>query len=261
MRRLFRNGRSQPDRTGLPSGWQEILERRSAQWKLLDDGERRRLGELADELLQTKRWEAARGFTLSDEARTVIAAHAALVGLQLDPGSYDQVSTIVVRAAAMDRSAPMAGPAMGVVVGEPGAVDGESYHGDGPVMVTWSSARREAAMPRLGRDVVVHEFAHKLDVRDGVIDGTPLIVDAEARQRWIDVCTAEYEAVRTGRSVLRAYAATNPGEFFAVATETFFTVPLDLRSLHPDLYDVLRMFYGQDPAARVERAVRRNRPL
>ena len=72
-------------------------------------------------------------------------------------------------------------------------------------MVTWSSARREAANPRLGRDVVLHEFAHKLDMRDGVSDGTPLIEDAgRCAQRWIEVCTAEYENVRSGR--LRAAA-------------------------------------------------------
>ncbi|CAN5681965.1 MAG: zinc-dependent peptidase [Ilumatobacteraceae bacterium] len=253
--RLFRLGRSEPDEPGLPDGWEAILEKRSAQWRLLDDAERSRLGELADELLATKRWEAARGLELTDEVRTVIAAHAALLVLELDGDHYDQVGTIIVRAGAMERSAPMAGPAMGVVIGDPGAVDGESGHGDGPVMVTWSSARREAAMPRLARDVVLHEFAHKLDSRDGVVDGTPPIDDPTERQRWIDVCTAEYQAVRAGQSVLRAYAGTNPGEFFAVATETFFTVPLDLRSLRPELYGVLRTFYRQDPAARVQARV------
>jgi Mlc titration factor MtfA (ptsG expression regulator) len=118
-------------------------------------------------------------------------------------------------------------------------------------MVTWSSARREAANPRLGRDVVLHEFVHKLDMRDGVSDGTPLIEDEALRERWIEVCTTEYENVRAGRSVLRPYAGTNAAEFFAVASETFFTVPLDVESLEPELYDVLRAFYGQDPAARV----------
>ncbi len=256
MRRLFRHDRSESaGRPGLPDGWRQILDARSAQWRLLDDDERSTLGTIAEDLLVTKRWEAARGFELTDEVRTLVAAHAALLILELDPESYDQVATIVVRAGAMQRSAPMAGPAMGVVVGDPGAVDGESHHGDGPIMLTWSSFRREAATMRFGRDVVLHEFAHKLDSRDGVVDGTPLIEDATARQRWIEVCTAEYEAVRSGRSVLRSYAGTNPGEFFAVATEAFFTVPLDLRSLQPDLYDVLRTFYGQDPAARIQARV------
>ena len=246
MRRLFHH-----DRPGLPANWQEILTARSGLWALLGTDERTRLGVLAEDMLETKRWEAARGFELTDEVRTLVAGHAALLALELDPASYDAVGTIVVRAGAMQRSAPMAGPVAGVVVGDVGPVDGEAHHGDGPVMVTWSSARREAANPRLGRDVVLHEFAHKLDMRDGVSDGTPLIEDAALRARWIEVCTAEYENVRSGRSVLRSYAGTNAAEFFAVASETFFTRPLDVESLKPDLYDVLRSFYGQDPAARI----------
>ncbi len=246
MRRLFHH-----DRPGLPANWQDILTARSRLWALLDADEQARLGVLAEDLLATKRWEAARGFELTDEVRTVIAGHAALLVLELDPASYDGVGTIVVRAGAMRRVAPMAGPVAGVVVGDVGAVDGEAHHGDGPVMVTWSSARREAANPRLGRDVVLHEFAHKLDMRDGVSDGTPLIEDEALRERWIEVCTTEYENVRAGNSVLRPYAGTNAAEFFAVASETFFTQPRDVESLKPELYDVLRTFYGQDPAARV----------
>ena len=248
MHRLFRH----PDRPGLPAQWQDILAARSAQWAVLDTDERAHLGELADDLLITKRWEAARGFEVTDEVRTLIAAHASLLILALDPASYDRVGTIVVRAGAMRRTAPMAGPAAGVVVGSPGDVDGETHHGDGPIMVTWSSARREAANPRLGRDVVLHEFAHKLDMRDGTTDGTPWIDHPTARQRWIDVCTAEYQAVRMGEGgrLLRPYAGTNPGEFFAVATEVFFTRPLEMAVLKPDLYDVVRTYYRQDPAER-----------
>ena len=100
-----------------PANWQDILTARSGLWALLDSDERTRLGVLAEDLLATKRWEAAHGFELTDEVRTVIAAHAALLALELDPASYDGVGTIVVRAGAMRRSAPMAGPVAGVVVG------------------------------------------------------------------------------------------------------------------------------------------------
>ena len=241
------------DRPGLPHGWREILAARSAQWALLDERERDRLGELADELLRTKRWEAARGFELTDEVRTLVAGHAALLALELDGSPFDGVGTIVVRARAMRRTAPMAGPAKGVVMDSPGAVDGEAHHADGPIMLVWSSARREAANPRLGRDVVLHEFSHKLDMLDGTIDGTPPIADDAARQQWIDVCTAEYQALRAGDGgrVLRPYGGTNPGEFFAVATEAFFTQPLPLEAEKPALYDVMRSYYRQDTAARV----------
>jgi Mlc titration factor MtfA (ptsG expression regulator) len=247
----------QRERPGLPGRWREILAARSAHWALLDEGERARLGELADHLLRTRRWEAARGFELTDEARTVIAGHAALLALGLDESAYDGVGTIVVRGRAMRRTAPMAGPARGVLVEAPGPVDGEAHHADGPIMLVWPSARREAANPRLGHDVVLHEFSHKLDMLDGTLDGTPPIADDAARQRWIDVCTAEYRAVRDGTAgwLLRPYAATNPAEFFAVATEAFFTRPVPLGDEKPALYEVLRGYYRQDPAARVARAL------
>ena len=93
MRRLFHR-----ENPGLPDGWQEILAARSAQWRFLDDDERRRLGELADDVVRTKRWEAARGFEITDEVRTLIAGHAALLVLGLgDASVYDGVGTIVVR--------------------------------------------------------------------------------------------------------------------------------------------------------------------
>ena len=253
MHRLFHR-----DRPGLPEGWRDILTARSAQWALLAEPERERLGELADELLRTKRFEAAQGFELTDEVRTLVAGHAALLALGLDGAPFDGVGTIVVRSRAMRRTAPMAGPAKGVLMDAPGAVDGEAHHADGPIMLVWSSARREAANLRLGRDVVLHEFSHKLDMLDGTIDGTPPIEDAAARARWIEVCTAEYQAVRggDGGGVLRSYAGTNPGEFFAVATEAFFTQPLPVRAARPELYDVLAGYYRQDPAARLESFLR-----
>lgn len=251
MHRLFHRDRR--DRPGLPERWRDILAARSAHWSLLDEPERARLGELADHVLRTKRWEAARGFELTDEVRTLVAGHAALLVLGLDESAYDRVGTIVVRGRAMRRTAPMTGPAKGVVMDSPGSVDGEAHHADGPIMLVWPSARREAANPRLGRDVVLHEFSHKLDMLDGTIDGTPPIADPALRRRWVEVCTAEYRAMLAGTAGpgLRAYAATNPGEFFSVATETFFTKPVHLQELKPALYEVLAAYYRQDPAARV----------
>ena len=238
-------------RAGLPDGWQQILDVRSAAWRLLDGEERTRLGELADWLLRDRRWEAARGFELTDEVRAVVAAHAVLPILGLDESWYDGIGAIIVRDGSMTQR-HTAGPIRGTFERSPQAVDGESHHGDGPLMVSWRAARREAANPRFGRDVVLHEFAHKIDMRDGVLDGTPLLPDDDERQRWVDICTPRYEAVRDGDpgELLRSYAGTSPGEFFAVATESFFTRSVDLAERHPDLYLVFADFYRQDPASR-----------
>jgi Mlc titration factor MtfA (ptsG expression regulator) len=238
-------------RPGLPAGWRDILEARSALWRTLDAGERDSLGELADWLLRERRWEAARGFELGDDVRTVVAAHAVVPILALDESWYEGVGAIIVRDGSMTQR-HTAGPVRGTFERSPQEVDGESHHDDGPLMVSWRAARREAANPRFGGDVVIHEFAHKIDMRDGVLDGTPLLPD-DPRRRWVDVCTRHYEAIRDGspEAFLRSYAGTNPGEFFAVATETFFTRPLELIDRHPDLYEVFGDFYRQDPAARM----------
>jgi len=90
---------------------------------------------------------------------------------------------------------------------------------------------------------------------DGVTDGTPPLDDDAARRRWVEVCTRAYDTVRAeGSPVLRPYAGVNPAEFFAVATEVFFNRPLELAEHEPELFDELRFFYGQDPAARWRRA-------
>ena len=181
----------------------------------------------------------------------MVAAHAVLPLLGLDESWYDGVGAIIVRDGSMTQR-HTAGPVRGTFERSPQAVDGESHHDDGPLMVSWRAARREAANPRVGRDVVLHEFAHKIDMHDGVLDGTPLLPDDEQRQRWVDVCTAHYDAIRDGdpTQLLRSYAGTNPGEFFAVATETFFTRSIDFAERHPDLYEVFVAFYRQEPAAR-----------
>jgi hypothetical protein len=90
---------------------------------------------------------------------------------------------------------------------------------------------------------------------DRSTNGTPPLADRQERQRWHDVMTAEYEQLVTdaeeGRAtLLDSYGASNEAEFFAVATECFFDCPVDLRAEHPGLYDLLRGYYGQDPAER-----------
>ena len=132
---------------------------------------------------------------------------------------------------------------------QPFAADGQTLAG-GPVVLAWDAVGRDARTPLFGRNVVLHEFAHVLDLLDNVFDGTPPMGNAELRMQWISVCTRVFDSVRSGRddSILRDYAGTNPAEFFAVATETFFTRPVALLVEQPDLYAVLARFFVQDPA-------------
>ncbi len=143
----------------------------------------------------------------------------------------------------------------GTLVDGPLPVLGEAHDARGPVILAWDEARDAARRPGTGHNVVFHEFAHKLDMEDGVVDGTPPL-SRELLPRWVEVCTDAFEALREGvdRRPLQPYGATNPAEFFAVATEAFFDVPVVLERHEPALYEVLRDYFGQDPAARARRA-------
>jgi Mlc titration factor MtfA (ptsG expression regulator) len=239
---------------GLPDNWIEIVERGVAHWALLDDGERERLGDFMEEIIEGKRWEAARGFVLTDEIRTVIAAQAALLVLELDVDWYRAVQAIVVHPSEVVSNEPQPGPVEGTMEEGPFSLLGQADHNFGPVMIAWDTAKANARHPAWGRDVVLHEFAHKLDMLDDVVDGTPPLHRPEDGPRWHEVCTREFKLLQDGEGwPLRDYGATDPGEFFAVATETFFDLPLQLEEAKPELYAVLRDFYRQDPAARVRR--------
>jgi Mlc titration factor MtfA (ptsG expression regulator) len=245
-------------RKGLPDTWREIVERRMALWASLDDDEQGRLAEATDWLLRHKHWEAANGFVLDDEITVTVAAQAAVLVLGRDIDDFREVSAVIVYPTAMSSSGVHGGPAAGTVVDGPLPVLGEAHDRHGPILLAWDQAEAAAARPGQGENVVFHEFAHKVDMLDGMVDGTPPIAGREELQRWVDVCTEAFEGLRRGdRPPLRPYGATNPAEFFAVATEAFFDVPTRLRRHEPDLYDVMAGFFAQDPA---ERAGRRPPP-
>jgi Mlc titration factor MtfA (ptsG expression regulator) len=231
----------------------------------LDARERARLHDLVVLFVAEKRWEGCGGLELSDEIRVTIAAHACLLILGLPHDLYRNVqsilvypSTVVVPPRRLGSfeipSAPVEGPL---------PIYGQALRG-GPVVLVWDEVRRSGRHPEGGHNVVYHEFAHKLDMLDGRSDGTPPLHDRAEIRRWTEVCSREFLSLR-GRaergqpSFLDVYGATSEAEFFAVATEQFFDEPLGLRRLHPELYGVLRAFYRQDPAARLERAASSNR--
>jgi hypothetical protein len=243
-------------RPGLPDDWADIVEAHVAVWQVLDADERAAVAEAADWLLRHKHWEASGGFALTPEMVVTIAAQAGVQVLGLDVGEYREVSAIVVYPTTMQSTGVRAGPVVGTVTDGVFPMLGEAHERRGPVLLAWDQVRTDAATLGTGTNVVWHELTHKLDMLDGTIDGTPPLGGRVPLPRWIEVCTEAYAALRVGapRPPLRGYGATNVGEFFAVATEAFFDAPRPLLHHEPDLYDVLRAYYAQDPAARLERA-------
>jgi Mlc titration factor MtfA (ptsG expression regulator) len=247
--------------TPFPPAWEAVLERDVAQWARLDDDERARLRELVQVFIAEKRWEGCGGLELTDAIRVTVAAEACLLLLGRDHGLYGDVESILVYpSTVVPPERPRGFFSNSLDVHEtPGPLLGEAHQG-GPVILAWDAARRGARIPGDGRNVVFHEFAHKIDMLDGDADGTPPLPDGARRAAWADVCSRVYLALRDEspavRRVLDPYGATSEAEFFAVATESFFERPAALRSALPALYDLLAEFYRQDPAERERRPPR-----
>ena len=237
-------------------GWEAVVAQRLAHWDSLDEDERARLGELIEWMVRRKRFEAARGFELTQEVVLTIAAHACLLVLGLGRDAYRDVGAVVVHSSTITQRGPRSTTMRGVVTDGPLRVIGHALDRRGPVVIAWNAVRRQGRQQAGAENVILHEFAHKLDAVAGMFDGTPEIDDRSERARWIRVCTSEYRRLRRRTepdAVLRAYAGVSPSEFFAVATETFFQRPVALAESRPELYDVLRAFYRQDPMARIAR--------
>lgn len=226
-----------------------------AHWWTLDADERRRLLAGTEWLVAHKHWEAAGGLDLDDRKRAVVAAQASLLVLELGTDHYREVSSIVVYPSGMVQTGPRPGPVPGTVTEARVPLHGLSAGHRGPVLLAWDQAIAAARHPGRGRDVVLHEFAHKLDQLDGIMDGTPPL-DEPLRSRWVALCQRLMDDMRLGipHPPLRSYGATNPGEFFAVATEAFFEKPRQLRKKQPQLYELLREYYRADPAAELGEA-------
>ncbi len=124
-------------------------------------------------MLRRKHWEAARGFALTDEVTLTIAVQAALLILGLSIREYRRVSAIIVYPTAMRSRGVYGGPAWGTVTDTDEPVVGEAHDGRGPVILAWDEVEHAARNPGRGHNVVYHEFAHKLDMLDDIIDGTP----------------------------------------------------------------------------------------
>jgi MtfA peptidase len=244
--------------TPFPEPWLRVLERNMAHFGYLDQAERRRLCQLVQVFVAEKDWEGCNGLVLSDEIRVTIAGQACLLVLNLEHVLYSNVETILIYPSTfIPRRVEESIFAIPGVVAPMMPSLGEA-HRRGPVILTWDAVRRSGRHPELGHNVVYHEFAHKLDMLDGSVDGVPPLHDRAEHERWERVCKAEYERLRelsdAGREgVLDPYGSTDPVEFFAVVTEAFFDTPLALAEEHPALYEVLSAFYRQDTAARERR--------
>ena len=215
-----------------------------------DPADVQRLRELAAQFLSQKEFHGARGFVITDEVAIAIAAQAVLPVLHLGLAWYDDFVGIVVhpgevvaRRSTTDHD--------GVVHDYQEVLSGEAMH-HGPVMLSWADVTA-AARDHEVYNVVIHEFVHKLDMRDGAADGCPPLPSAAARREWQAIMNAEYESFREQVVIaerfggqptwLDPYGAESIDEFFAVACEAYFVRRGRFETEFPRLVPLLDGFF------------------
>ncbi len=205
-----------------------------------------KLKRLALLFLAEKQFVGAHGLEVSDAMRVSIAAQACLPILELGLDWYCGFTGIVVYPGDFRVRRTLADEA-GVVHEWDDELAGEAMPG-GPVVLSWDAAANDAHM-----NVVIHEFAHKLDMLNGEADGLPPLHREMDRAAWAHAFREAYEgfcdALERGKDTwLDPYAAEHPSEFFAVVSEAFFEHPAETRRRYPDVYEQLRLFYRQEPS-------------
>ena len=212
------------------------------------------LRRLSTLFLARKEFSGAGGLRTTDEMALAIAAQACLPILHLGLEAYDGFIGIVVHPDEVVAPREVMDDD-GVVHLYEEALTGEAMEG-GPVMLSWRDVHAAGEWAEQAYNVVIHEFAHVLDMRDGLADGVPPLADRTERHHWITVLDAEYEAFcaaldtqGAAPTVIDPYGAEAPEEFFAVAVEAFFVTPGALKQAHPRLYGLLSGYFSQDPAA------------
>lgn len=237
----------------FPADWATIIDKNIAHYHYLAPDEQRRLLDDVQVFVAEKNWEGCNGLVVTDEMKVTVAAQACLMALGLEGEPFRNLLSVLIYPAGY--AVPEERWQQGWSIKSESARLGESWY-RGPVILSWAEIEDDAQHPGYGNNLIWHEFAHQLDMLDRAINGTPPLATRQERRRWKEVMTAEFEQLKRdaahGRpTVLDSYGTENEAEFFAVATEAFFDVPIDLREHHPRLYEILSSYYRQDPAARI----------
>lgn len=231
-------------------GWLEILEKNVAPYRILPANQQVLMVECMRVFIAEKNWEGCNGLVVTDEMRITIAGYASLLLLGLKHDYFSHVLSVLIYPT--DYRAPVKRNDVGVVMESEDHRHGEAWY-RGPVILSWQEIREDLSTPWDAQNLILHEFAHQLDMLDRDSNGTPPLQSREQAARWKKVMTSEFKQLvrdaRRGRpTLIDPYGTTNAAEFFAVTTECFFDAPWELRAQHSELYDLLSKYYGQDPA-------------
>ena len=230
--------------------WIAILNRDLPLYAILPEDLRLRLHERIARFIESTRFEGCNGLELTEAMILSIAAQACMLVLHREGEPYPELRNIYLYPTTFS-SIQKSRDALGIVTEGRVSRLGESWE-TGTVILAWDSVAQGARNIEDGHNVTFHEFSPHLDHEDGHTDGAPPLPSRQAYRSWARVFNENYadfqQLLEDGkRTLIDPYGATNPAEFFAVATETFFEKPKQLHQDRPALYAELSQFYGIDP--------------
>lgn len=239
-------------RQPFPERWRRLLRRRMPAFARLPPDLQQQLKRRIQVFVAEKPFIGCAGLAVTEEMRVLVAAQACLLTLNRPPGGFDLLREVLLYPGAfvVDR---LATDPLGLQRDERRVLAGESWQ-RGQVILSWDDVLRGAADPEDGRNVVIHEFAHQLDQESGPANGAPFLGRRDHYAPWAQALGAAFadlqRRVSLGEpSVVDAYGAGEPAEFFACAAEAFFERPAALAAEQPALYGALAGYFRVDPLA------------
>lgn len=249
--RKYRRGRilAQP----FPPEWQSILDRNGRFSHTLSDDMQIKLKQAVRIIVAEKHWEGCGGLKIDDEHRVTIAAQIARLTLHFERDYFDEIQSILVYPAAYVAKSEdrLSG---GVVIESNSGRLGEAWY-RGPVILSWADILESVRSSYTERNVVIHEFAHQLDMRNGGgADGYPVIESPEVAGQWSRLMPQAFDELRRLcqqgiPAVFDCYGATSQAEFFAVVSESYFEQPDAFKEVWPDVFQLFDDFYRQQHQA------------
>ncbi|MGB1261632.1 MAG: zinc-dependent peptidase [Cognaticolwellia sp.] len=230
--------------------WRKIIQQRMPYFRKMPADLQLQLKQHIQVFLAEKDFVGCNGVVITDEIKITIAAQACLLLLNRKTDYYPKLRTILVYPSAFVKQQQQRN-ADGVQFSQKVVLAGESWD-FGKVVLSWQDTVEGAKIPDDGRNVVIHEFAHQLDQENGPANGAPILTSQQSYQCWSEVFSKQFsvlqqQAKHGAPSLFDYYGATNPAEFFAVASEVFFEQSAQLAREYPKLYQQLTQYYRVDP--------------
>lgn len=234
----------------FPEKWRKIIRARMPYFQQMPTDLQLQLKKHIQVFLAEKEFLGVHGLKINDDIRVTIAAQACLLLLNRKTDYYPKLKTVVVYPSAFVKTETVQDQA-GLHSEKRSVMLGESWS-YGRIVLSWQHTVHGAQEPNDGSNLVIHEFAHQLDSEDGQANGAPILGKDGNYDCWSKVFETEFNKLNTSieygeETLLDSYGATNPAEFFAVASEVFFERSLELFHQHRSLYLQLKGYYQVDP--------------